>query len=158
VSQLDSGATRILLSINPGKSADRIELFARTLSAADAGRAWFDALAGASVTHLLREVTDPRTDAGTADASGPAMPDLSPEETTAMFQQVMLQHYANWADEPVPMLGDLTPREAMKTPAGLERVKGLLRYYEDSEASMAQADGRGEASYQFLWDELGIER
>ena len=46
----------------------------------------------------------------------------------------------------------------MKTPARLERVKGLIREYEDNETRMARADGRGEVSYQFLWNSLGITR
>ena len=58
----------------------------------------------------------------------------------------------------MPLLDNKTPREAMKTPARLERVKGLLRTYEAREAAMARADGREPVSYQFLWDALGIER
>lgn len=46
----------------------------------------------------------------------------------------------------------------MQTPAGLERVKGLLRNYESGEADMAAKDKRRAISYQFLWDSLGITR
>ena len=66
--------------------------------------------------------------------------------------------YAHWADEPIPALNGQTPRQAMQTPAGLERVKGLLRSYEDGEVRMAAQQGRAEVSYQFLWDELGLQR
>ena len=75
-----------------------------------------------------------------------------------LFTEHIRRHYANWADEPIPALGDKTPREAMATPAGLERVKGLLRSYEAREREMANEDGREPISYQFLWDALGIER
>ena len=92
------------------------------------------------------------------DGSSSGVSDLSPEETTRLFEQVMRRHYAKWADEPIPILGDLTPRQAMKTPARLDRVKGLIREYEDNETRMARADGRGEVSYQFLWNSLGITR
>jgi hypothetical protein len=34
----------------------------------------------------------------------------------------------------------------------------LLRSYEDGEARMAAQQGRAEISYQFLWDELGLQR
>ena len=46
----------------------------------------------------------------------------------------------------------------MATAAGLERVKGLLRSYESSEADLAARDGRPALSYQFLWDALEIQR
>jgi ribosomal protein S6 len=44
----------------------------------------------------------------------------------------------------------------MQSPAGLERVKGLLRSYEDAEVEQAAQQGRREVSYQFLWDALGL--
>lgn len=74
------------------------------------------------------------------------------------IEQVLHRHYANWADETIPALGDLTPRQAITTPAGLERVKGLLREYEDGEQRQSAAQGRPAVSYQFLWDALGISR
>lgn len=154
------GVVRSLVAINPGKSANRIELFYRTQRLADDGRAWFDALAGAAVKYLTREVTDPRSAAAQAGASkkGRQALSLEPSAMTAMMTEVLHRHYARWADEPVPLLDNKTPREAMKTPAGLERVKGLLRTYEAGEAEMARADGREPVSYEFLWDALGIGR
>ena len=49
-----------------------------------------------------------------------------------------------------------TPREAMATSGGLERVKVLLRSYEQSEQELAREQRRNPVSFQFLWDELGI--
>lgn len=156
----DDGVVRSLVAINPGQSSSRIELFYRTQRLADDGRAWFDALAGAAVKHLTREVTDPRSATARAGAAEKTRkpPTLDPAEMTAAMTQILHRHHAHWADEPGPLLDNKTPREAMKTPAGLERVKGLLRTYETGEAEMARADGREPVSYQFLWDALGIER
>lgn len=66
--------------------------------------------------------------------------------------------YANWADEPIPALNNKTPRQAMLTPAGLERVKGLLRSYEAGEAAQASQQGRPQVSYNFLWATIGVTR
>ena len=85
-------------------------------------------------------------------------PALPPAEMTALFSQVMRNQYARWADEEVPLLGNRTPRQAIATAGGLERVKGLLREYEANEAQLAARDGRGAVSFQFLWDALGIAR
>ena len=157
-SDAGGGLVRSRVAINPGKAADRIELFYRTQRLADEGRPWFDALAGAAVQHLTREVSDPRSAAALSAASreAPQAPTLEPEAMAALMEQVLRGHYAHWCDEPIPALGGKTPRQAIATPAGLERVKGLLREYEAGEAAMAARDGRREVSFQFLWDALGI--
>jgi hypothetical protein len=74
------------------------------------------------------------------------------------IEQMLLRSYANWADEPIPALGGKTPRQAIESPSGLERVKGLLRSYESDEAEMARSQGRRSISYQFLWNRLGFSR
>ena len=159
------GLRRSLATINRTARADRIEIFYRTQRLADAGRAWFDGLAGPAVQYLTREVTDPRSPAalagsGQAGRSGRAgtSPNLPPADLTEMMTQFVRSHYAHWADEPIPALGDKTPRQAITTPSGLERVKGLLRLYEAGEADQAKDQGREAVSYQFLWDALGVER
>ena len=157
------GVQRSQSTINPGRSTDRVELFHRTQRLADAGRAWFEGVAGAAVQHLTREITDPagqfaRAGGGdkglTPRSSATGTPDLPPEA----IEQVLHRHYANWADETIPALHGRTPRQAITTPAGLERVKGLLREYEEGERQQSAAQGRPAVSYQFLWDALGISR
>jgi hypothetical protein len=165
------GAHRSLSAINPGRSTDRIELFHRTQRLADEGRAWFERVAGAAVQHLTREITDPAghlaragggqggTNTGRTPRSASAStPDLPPEVIAQAIEQVLHRHYANWADEAIPALGGRTPLQAISTPAGLERVKGLLREYEEGERQQSAAQGRPAVSYQFLWDALGISR
>ena len=173
------GIQRSLSSINPGRDTDRIEVFHHTQQLADDGRAWFKALAGAAVQHLAREITDPvgnlaRTSgsdaargrqaaasSGSGGSSGSGDPGgsgLPPYVMAQAIEQVLHRHYANWSDEAIPALGGRTPRQAITTPAGLERVKGLLREYEDGEQQQSDAQGRPTVSYQFLWDALGISR
>jgi len=161
------GAQRSQSTINPGRSTDRVELFHRTQRLADAGRAWFEGVAGAAVQHLTREITDPAghlARAGSSDASrtprsfSTSTPDLPPEVIAQAIEQVLHRHYAHWADETIPALGGRSPRQAIATPAGLERVKGLLREYEEGERQQSAAQGRPAVSYQFLWDTLGISR
>ena len=117
--------------------------------------------------HLTREITDPaghlaRT--GSSDAArGPTAAAVSaqglpPEVMAQAIEQVLHRHFANWADETIPALSGLTPRQAITTPSGLERLKGLLREYEDGEQRQSAAQGRPAVSCQFLWDALGISR
>jgi len=161
----DDGLTRSLATITAEPAGKRVSAQYKTAGLAASGRAWFDALAGASVKFRLQEVSDPKGMLSSAAASparsAPAarLPEgLDPKELAQAIASVVKRTYANWADEPIPALDGQTPRQAIKTAAGLERVKGLLRSYEDGESQMAAQQGRGEISYQFLWDELGLAR
>ena len=82
--------------------------------------------------------------------------DMTHDDLDGVFTQVFNRLYANWADEPIQVLGNKTPREAIRTESGLERVKGLLRDYEENEIKQAKKQGRSIVSFDFLWDELGI--
>ena len=117
--------------------------------------------------HLTREIIDPAghlartgsSDAARAPkATAVSAQGLPPEVMAQAIEQVIHRHYANWSDEAIPALGGLTPHQAITTPAGLERVKGLLREYEDGEQRQSAAQGLLAVSYQFLWDALGISR
>lgn len=159
----DDGQTRQTMAINPGKAADRIEVFYKTQTAADDGRAWFEELAGPAVAFVARALSDPKglmrnMPPVAAGKKPPAMPDLPPAVIADAIEQALRRSYANWCDEPIPALGDKTPRAAIKTPAGLERVKGLLRSYEAGEKEQAAQQGRREISYDFLWEAIGLDR
>ena len=154
---------RPIASINPEKSVDRISVFFRTQKHADRGRPWFEALAGDAVQFLSRELSDPKgllgdTSTRQRQKPGRRAPDMPPDVMADLIEKAIRQSYANWSDEPIPALGDKTPRQAIRTPAGLERVKGLLRGYEAHETQQARRDGRRAISYAFLWESLGIAR
>lgn len=164
LAEAGDGPRRVLASVNPHADRGKLGVFYRTARLADEGRAWFDALAGDAVRFRLREVSDPLAllRSGTAaggSAAAPALPEgIAPEALADAIAGVIRRSYANWADEPIPALDGQTPRQAVATPAGLERVKGLLRSYEDGEADAAQRQGRSAVSYQFLWDALELKR
>ena len=68
---------------------------------------------------------------------------------TEIIEKKITQLYSDWADKPLPILGD-------KTPAGLEQVKFLLHTYEHGEAEQAKVQHRAPVSYEFLWQSVGI--
>ncbi len=164
------GQVRPTVHLNPGKKPDQLELFYKTQGYADAGRAWFAALAGDSVTFTRRKVLETedmvaaaqksaaRPPAKKGKRSSPAEPTIDAATMAQMMSEFIHRTYAKWADEPIPALDHKTPRQAIQTSAGLERVKGLLRSYEASEATQARQQGRNEISYDFLWQALGITR
>ena len=162
--ECDDGLFRSLATVSAQPGGKRVSVLYETAGLAESGRAWFDALAGGSVRFLLQEVSDSkgllaRAGASSGRAGRLALPaDMDSESLAATIEAYIQRNYANWADEPIPALGHQTPRHAMQSAAGLERVKGLLRSYEDGEADQASRQQRREISYQFLWDALGLTR
>lgn len=164
------GQVRASVDLNPGKKADQLELFYRTQRYADEGRVWFEALAGASVTFVKRKVEEAsdvmaaaqkssaRSSAKNGRPLSASAPPLNAATMTQLMSEAIHRSHARWADEPIPTLDHKTPRQAITTSAGLERVKGLLRTYEASEAVQAKQEGRSEISYDFLWKSLGLTR
>lgn len=157
----EDGETRATVSINIENSADKITLFYKTQNYADNGRSWFEVIAGDAVQFITRELSDPKgvmanMSPNEGDEPEDSDSDISPEMLADMIEKTILRMYANWADEPIQALNGKTPRQAIKTPAGLERVKGLLRSYEVGEKQQAAEQGRREISYEFLWRELNI--
>ena len=157
------GLTRSQARIEAASGGKRVSVTYPTAGLAEQGRAWFDALASDTVKFRLREVSDPRGMLSKADsakqplAQEPTRPEgLDPETMAGVIETFIQRNYAQWADETIPVLGGQTPRQAIKSAAGLERVKGLLRSYQDGESQQAAQQGRREISYQFLWDALGL--
>lgn len=157
----DDGETRTTVSINIENSADKITLFYKTQSYADHGRPWFEETVGDAAQFIARELSDPQGMMANRSSNEGAEPDepgsdMPPEMLADLIEKTILRMYANWADEPIQALNGKTPRQAIKTPAGLERVKGLLRSYQAGEKQQAEQQGRREVSYAFLWRELKI--
>jgi hypothetical protein len=153
---MDSGA-RVL---------GNIELTGRTLLfyANSAGRA---EKGMALIKGALGELVGmPLTEIQTVDqkrAERPATPaasrelGLSPEVMKKLIHDNLDQAYRKVLDEPVGMLGNLTPRQAVKTVAGRRKAAEWLKYLENRSAQCHQPDDPM-ATYSFLWmwEALGI--
>ena len=154
------GLMRSSLGIDKGKRPDRIKVFYRTQKYAEEGRPWFEAVAGTAVAFVSREISDPKGMLANLQPhevpETPVPEPLPPELLAELIEKRISQLYMGWADEPLPILGDRTPREAIQTPEGLKQVKFLLHTYEHGEAQQAQAQQRAPVSYDFLWQSLGI--
>jgi len=77
---------------------------------------------------LQRIVTEPMEallakSSASRDSDVRPLPSVIDPELTAQFLD---QHWDDWLDSPVPALGHLTPRQAVKTPAGRAQVEALL--------------------------------
>jgi uncharacterized protein (DUF2384 family) len=154
------GQLRRSISIETDNRPNRIKVFYTTQKYADEGRPWFERVAGRAVVFISREVSDPKgmfANRRPEEVMESPTPQLPPEVVTDIIQKHIKQIYADWADKPLPALNNRTPREAIKTPEGLEQVKFLLHSYEHGEAQQAKDQHRAPVSYNFLWHKLGLK-
>jgi len=86
-----------------------------------------------------------------ADAPEPL---ILPPEVLAEIEEQMLRQ---WIDDSIPALGGLTPREAVKTPEGRQRLLDLFDYIERQQAERPTAPGIFSPDYRKAKKMLGLE-
>jgi hypothetical protein len=91
-----------------------------------------------------------------AGRSDPPRSGLSSEDERAFVREAIEQHYMKVLDEPVPMLGDLTPRQAARSAKGREQLCEWLKYLENSAARQQIGSVMSSDDLAWMWDELGI--
>lgn len=81
---------------------------------------------------------------------------LTPDEERAIIRSVLDQHYAEVLDEPLPMLGNITPRQAARSARGRDKLVAWLKQVENRTARLA-GDEAGEGhDFGWMWDSLGV--
>jgi hypothetical protein len=88
---------------------------------------------------------------GRAPSSG-----LAPEEERAIIQETLERHYRGLLDQPVPMLGNVSPRKAARTRKGREKLVGWLKLIENSNARQEAHSPMADYDLSWMWEELGI--
>ena len=88
----------------------------------------------------------------------PKEPGLPPEVEARLVHDMLDRQYRILLDEPVPMLGNTSPRAAAETKAGRVRVAEWLKYLE-RESARHPDPANPMASYDFvwIWRELKVE-
>ena len=93
-----------------------------------------------------------------AGAKSPPPPlDIPPDEVRALVHDMLDKQYRATLDEPVGMLDGKTPRQAVRSKAGRQKVVAWLKYLENRTAYVLDPDDPM-ASYNFgwMWETLGV--
>jgi hypothetical protein len=155
---LDTGET-ILGNIELTDKA--LVLEANSRERAERGQAILAELAGTLVGPALMEIETLEQAMARRDGSVPQdrASDLPAELQTELVHGTLTDHYRKTLDEPIPALGDLSPRAAAQTTAGRRKVVDWLKHIENQSKSGRQPDDPM-ASYDFtwLWRDLGLEK
>lgn len=91
-----------------------------------------------------------------AGKSKPLSSGLSPDEERAATQESLDRYYMKLLDEPVPMLGNITPRRAAKSAKGREKLVAWLKFLENGTAWHGGESAMADCSLIWMWDELGV--
>jgi hypothetical protein len=155
---LDTGDT-VLGTIELTDKALLLEVNSR--ERAERGQAILTDLAGALVGPALVEIETPeqlmaRQD---GDVHQEKASDLPAELQTELVHNALTDHYRKTLDEPIPALGNLSPRAAVQSSAGRRKVADWLKHIENQSKGGRQPDDPM-ASYDFtwLWRDLGLEK
>ena len=96
---------------------------------------------------------DPQGDDDQESADG-----VDPELAAEMIQRHMDQHYRRTLDEPIPVLGNKTPRQCARSKKGREKVIEWLKHLENNELHRAADQDQAPYDCRWMWEELKLTR
>ena len=134
--RIDIESTQLAAEVN---SAERAAEFKRLVSERLGEKARYRVTEIQSMERLLAEARakPPRADTQ-ADRDQAAL--MARPEVQAQLRGMVARHYEAWVDEKLPALQGQTPREAVRTAAGREKVEALIRDIERMGPGMAGYD------------------
>jgi hypothetical protein len=134
----------LILSVNSQARADR-------------GRALLSEALDGLVGQPLVEMQTLEQCMATRDFAPPARLNLSTQDRRIIIHDGLERHYRGLLDEPIPVLGNKSPRDAVKTAKGRTKVIDWLKTLENHTAHMAgHNDEMANYDFSWLWTELGV--
>jgi len=83
--------------------------------------------------------------------------EVSPEIQTKLVHASLAKQYRAMLEQPVPMLGNLTPRAAARTKSGRQKLAVWLKHLENRSRQPEATDPMATYDFAWLWRELKIE-
>ncbi|MEH2622998.1 hypothetical protein V1292_001053 [Bradyrhizobium sp. AZCC 1719] len=160
-----SGPLTVETTLDDGAlSLGHLELDGRTLvlsvnsqERSERGRALLSAVLGKRIGQPSIEATTVEQAIALDDADEPEELDLSDEEHRAIIHETMDRHYRETLDQPVPALGNKSPRAAVKTKSGRAKVVDWLKMMENRTAKAGESNpAMASYSFDWMWAELGV--
>ena len=113
-------------------------------------------LAQAGIAPLVERQSIEQMMASSREHSEQDIVRLPPDEERSIVHQVLTDHFRKTLDEPIPALGNQTPRKAVKTAKGRKKGIAWLKMLENQSAQQRPEDPMGAYDFTWLWRELGV--
>jgi hypothetical protein len=135
-----------------------IELCVNSETRADRGRKMLEpSLDGLVGTPLVERQTLEQAFSEHRDhESSSAVPKLPPDEQRIIIHDAMDRHYRAQLDQPVPALGNISPRKAAKSKKGRDKLVTWLKRLENQTAGHDPDDPMASYDVTWIWDELDV--
>ena len=151
---MDDGSV-VLGNIELGEKA--LTLSANSEARAARGRALLEsALAGLVRAPLVERQTVEQMMNSRGKGMGQDSLDLSSDEQRRLVHRALTDHYRRTLDDPIPALGNVSPRKAARTARGRERVIAWLKKLENHSARRGSDDPMSSYDFAWMWAELGL--
>lgn len=108
---------KVTLEVN---SQNRAETGRKLIERSGKGKIMFERMVMESEKSLMEK----------AQKTPPKEVEITPK-IEEQIKEIMKSHWDNWFDQPIPMLGFETPREAIKKKEGREKLEALFLHYEE---------------------------
>jgi len=138
-------------------AGDALVLSTNSRERAERGRDLLAAHLGELVGSPLTSHQDLETMLEARAGSTPTKPDLPPEVAEEAIRTFLDDHYRSTLDDPLPLLGGKSPRQAAKTKKGRAQVVDWLKQLENGESRRAAREGQKPYDTAWMWRELKIE-
>ena len=126
-------------------------------SRAERGRALLSEALQGLLAQPLVEIQTLEQCMATCDSAPAAKLNLSEDERRAIIHEGLDQHYQDLLDQPIPALGNKSPRASVKTSRGRDKVVDWLKTLENHTAKFAgHNDEMASYDFSWLWAELGV--
>ena len=156
VSALDDGSLalgtlelkgkKLQLSVNSENRAERARAMLAPVLEGLAGEPLVERQ---DLEQVMAHSTDDKTHANSSD--------IPEEDQRRIVHESLDRYYREQLDEPIPALGDLSPRQAMRSEKGREKLVAWLKGLENHVARHKPPEPMAGYDATWLWEELGIK-
>jgi hypothetical protein len=139
-----------------------LKLTTNSMERAERGKAALEALLHGLVGPALSKLQTPKqmmAEQGSLDQdaiAGKPSDAIDPEIAAEIIHNMLDQHYRQCLDEPIPALGDKTPRQCAKNKKDREKVIEWLKQLENNELRRAADQGQAPYDSRWMWEELKL--
>ncbi len=162
----DDGAYAWLEDAPPGRrglgtfvlKGERVVFETTSRERAERGRRLLEDVAGDAVKFRATRYEDVERalEKHRASPAPPPAERVPPEVEAQIVGEYYERHYRDWLDQPIPALGNRTPRHAARLKTMRPRLIALLKEFENRSARLRR-EGRAAYDFGWMWEALGLE-
>ena len=138
--------------------SNTIELSVNSETRADRGRKMLEPLLDGLVSTPLveRQTLEQAFAEQREHGSNSATPDLPADEQHRILHDAMNRHYRAQLDQPIPALGNISPRKAARSKKGRDKLVAWLKLLENRSAKHEPDDPMASYDFTWMWEELDV--